>query len=249
MYEAECLEDERTNEAIAIKILTPVGYKLTRCGLLSSHIILKKGVPISDEDRGSHRRLEEANVWWLINPTNHQVVAAYQDTKTRVLKELTLPKCLEIWGWNPLSETRNLEDNQESATSLTESHFEQMMAQGSYVQYNHLQVYLPRIPHKFIRWLRNRNKIYREILNMKSVGNHPNVLTLIEVLELIQDSKSTIFLVLEFVSGGELFDKIGTGTTEDITRVYMKQLISGVAYCHQHGVCHRYVRLISTYLI
>jgi len=76
---------------------------------------------------------------------------------------------------------------------------------------------------------------------MKKLRDHPNVIKLHEVLELIQDSKSTLFLVLELVTGGELFDriKVGCGTTEEIARRYFRQLLSGVACCHARGVCHR----------
>ena len=37
------------------------------------------------------------------------------------------------------------------------------------------------------------------------------VVGLQEVLEYVQDSKSTLFLVLDLVTGGELFDRIGPG--------------------------------------
>ena len=46
-------------------------------------------------------------------------------------------------------------------------------------------------------------QIKKEISIMKMV-KHPNVVNLMEVLA----SRSKIFIVLEFVSGGELFDKI-----------------------------------------
>merc|ERR1711968_120568 len=69
----------------------------------------------------------------------------------------------------------------------------------------------------------------------------PNVLMLEEVLELVNDSKATIFLVLEIATGGELFDriKVDEGTEEEVARLYMHQLLSGVAFCHSRGVCHR----------
>jgi hypothetical protein len=57
---------------------------------------------------------------------------------------------------------------------------------------------------------------------------------LFEVLEYVQDSKSTLFLALELVTGGELFDRIrnGNGTSEATAQRYFRQLIDGVAYCH-----------------
>jgi pentatricopeptide repeat domain-containing protein 1 len=46
-------------------------------------------------------------------------------------------------------------------------------------------------------------QIKREISIMKLI-NHPNVVQLYEVLA----SKAKIYIVLEFISGGKLFDKI-----------------------------------------
>ena len=69
----------------------------------------------------------------------------------------------------------------------------------------------------------------------------PNVLMLEEVLELVNDSKATIFLVLEIATGGELFDriKVDEGTEEATARKYFKQFLNGVAFCHLRGICHR----------
>lgn len=50
-----------------------------------------------------------------------------------------------------------------------------------------------------------------------------------------------IFIVLELITGGELFDKIVADTRfdEPTARFYFRQLIKGVKYCHSQGVCHR----------
>ena len=93
---------------------------------------------------------------------------------------------------------------------------------------------------------------------MKHV-RHPNVVNLREVLA----SKTHVYIVLELVTGGELFDRIvtagatflfprlrhaqrspqrarGAGKLEERhARVYFQQLMDGVAYCHERGVCHR----------
>jgi 5'-AMP-activated protein kinase catalytic alpha subunit len=64
-----------------------------------------------------------------------------------------------------------------------------------------------------------------------------HVVQLIEVLA----SASTIFVVMELVTGGELFDKIITQGcfSEDEARHYFTQLIGGISECHDRGVCHR----------
>ncbi|KAK9280290.1 hypothetical protein L1049_013978 [Liquidambar formosana] len=79
-------------------------------------------------------------------------------------------------------------------------------------------------------------QIKREISTMKVI-KHPNVVQLFEVMA----SKTKIYIVLEFVDGGELFDKIAKHgrLKEDEARRYFHQLINAVDYCHSRGVYHR----------
>uniref|UniRef100_A0A6N2KJ56 non-specific serine/threonine protein kinase n=1 Tax=Salix viminalis TaxID=40686 RepID=A0A6N2KJ56_SALVM len=79
-------------------------------------------------------------------------------------------------------------------------------------------------------------QIKREISTMKLI-RHPNVVRMHEVMA----SKTKIYIVLEFVTGGELFDKIASKgrLKEDEARMYFQQLINAVDYCHSRGVCHR----------
>ncbi|XP_039813200.1 CBL-interacting protein kinase 8-like isoform X1 [Panicum virgatum] len=54
-------------------------------------------------------------------------------------------------------------------------------------------------------------------------------------------SRKKIFIILEFITGGELFDKIirhGRLNEADARR-YFQQLIDGVDFCHNKGVYHR----------
>ena len=84
---------------------------------------------------------------------------------------------------------------------------------GSIVYCEELNAYitLPTVPPKYLRWLRQRRAATKEIRNMMLIGRHKNVVHLYEVMELIQQTKSTMFLVLELVRGGELFDLISSG--------------------------------------
>ncbi|XP_078348803.1 serine/threonine-protein kinase BRSK2-like [Oculina patagonica] len=80
------------------------------------------------------------------------------------------------------------------------------------------------------------SKVEREIAIMKLV-DHPHVLGLYDVYE----SKKHLFLVLEHVSGGELFDylvKRGRLPLGEARR-FFAQMISAVDFCHKHCVCHR----------
>ncbi|KAJ6699793.1 NON-SPECIFIC SERINE/THREONINE PROTEIN KINASE [Salix purpurea] len=83
------------------------------------------------------------------------------------------------------------------------------------------------------------DQIKREISIMKIV-RHPNIVKLHEVLS----SRTKIYIILEFVSGGELFDKIDVQAhqgrlSENESRRYFQQLIHAVAHCHRKGVYHR----------
>ncbi|KAI3972313.1 hypothetical protein MKW92_035218 [Papaver armeniacum] len=86
------------------------------------------------------------------------------------------------------------------------------------------------ISHKLI------DQIKRELSIMKLV-RHPYVVRLQEVLV----SCAKMYIILEFVTGGELFDKIvhGGRLSETEARRYFQQLIDGVDYCHSKGVYHR----------
>ncbi|XVE77329.1 hypothetical protein DITRI_Ditri13aG0053800 [Diplodiscus trichospermus] len=86
--------------------------------------------------------------------------------------------------------------------------------------------------------LRHRmvEQIKREISTTKFL-KHPNVIKVFEVMA----SKTKIYIVMEFVDGGELFDKVAMGRRleEDEARSYFHQLINAVDYCHSRGVYHR----------
>ncbi|XP_031259305.1 CBL-interacting serine/threonine-protein kinase 23-like [Pistacia vera] len=79
-------------------------------------------------------------------------------------------------------------------------------------------------------------QIKREISTMKLI-KHPNVIRMYEVMA----SKTKIYIVIEFVTGGELFDKIASKgrLKEDEARKYFQQLINAVDYCHSRSVYHR----------
>jgi len=78
-------------------------------------------------------------------------------------------------------------------------------------------------------------QIKREISVMRLV-RHPNIVRLYEVMA----SKSKIYFVMEYVKGGELFNKVAKGRLkEEEARKYFQQLISAVDFCHSRGVYHR----------
>ncbi|KAE9584511.1 hypothetical protein Lal_00021818 [Lupinus albus] len=78
-------------------------------------------------------------------------------------------------------------------------------------------------------------QIKREVSVMRLV-KHPHIVELKEVMA----TKTKIFLVMEYVKGGELFTKVNKGKLkEEVARKYFQQLISAVDFCHSRGVTHR----------
>ncbi|XP_013587899.1 PREDICTED: CBL-interacting serine/threonine-protein kinase 17-like isoform X1 [Brassica oleracea var. oleracea] len=88
-------------------------------------------------------------------------------------------------------------------------------------------------------------QIKREIRTLK-VLKHPNIVRLNEVLA----SKTKIYMVLECVTGGDLFDRIVSRgkLSETEGRTLFQQLIDGVSYCHNKGVFHRDLKLENVLL-
>lgn len=79
-------------------------------------------------------------------------------------------------------------------------------------------------------------QIKKEISIMKMI-NHHHVVGVRDVFA----TSAKIFIVLEFVGGGELFDKIANEgkLPEEKARFYFKQLVEGLEHCHNNGICHR----------
>mmetsp|Transcript_7683 Transcript_7683/g.16439 ORF Transcript_7683/g.16439 Transcript_7683/m.16439 type:complete len:698 (+) Transcript_7683:129-2222(+) len=87
-----------------------------------------------------------------------------------------------------------------------------------------------------IKQLGMEEKVQREI-NILHLCTHPHIIRLYEVI----DTPSDIFLVNEYVSGGELFDYIVSKgrLSADEARNFFHQIISGVEYCHFQKIVHR----------
>ena len=112
---------------------------------------------------------------------------------------------------------------------------------GDTIRVRDFDVQIPAISRKFFQFVSARRSIFGGIASMSKVNGHQNCLKLEEVLEMVHDSKSTIFLVLELAMGGELFDciQVDRGTDADTAKHYFRQLLFGLAHCHTQGVCHR----------
>lgn len=87
-----------------------------------------------------------------------------------------------------------------------------------------------------IKQLGMEEKVQREI-NILHLCTHPHIIRLYEVV----DTPTDIFLVNEYVSGGELFDYIVSKgrLSADEARNFFHQIVSGVEYCHFQKIVHR----------
>ena len=74
-------------------------------------------------------------------------------------------------------------------------------------------------------------------INILSTLDHPNV---IKTYEYFIDNRF-IYIVTEYLSGGELFDKIKqeTSFSEDDSRKIFKEILEGVNYLHSKNIVHR----------
>eukprot|EP00727_Mastigamoeba_balamuthi_P007442 m51a1_g3318 putative myosin light chain (308) ;mRNA; f:349478-350949 len=78
--------------------------------------------------------------------------------------------------------------------------------------------------------------LLREIEIMRTVS-HPNVMSLEDLLE----TDSYLFIITQFMHGGELFERIVARghLTEEDARGIVSQILCGINYLHSIGVCHR----------
>lgn len=79
-------------------------------------------------------------------------------------------------------------------------------------------------------------KLYREVRIMKQL-DHPNIVKLYQVME----TETTLYLVMEFASGGEVFDYLVAHgrMKEKEARAKFRQIVSAVQYLHSKNIIHR----------
>ncbi|KAF9239895.1 hypothetical protein BU15DRAFT_46245 [Melanogaster broomeanus] len=83
---------------------------------------------------------------------------------------------------------------------------------------------------------KQRLSIDREIVMMKLM-NHPNILRIYDVFE----GENELYLVLEYVEGGELFDfLVNRGRLPPLEALaFFKQIVYGLNYAHTFSIIHR----------
>uniref|UniRef100_A0A8C6UVS6 non-specific serine/threonine protein kinase n=1 Tax=Neogobius melanostomus TaxID=47308 RepID=A0A8C6UVS6_9GOBI len=81
----------------------------------------------------------------------------------------------------------------------------------------------------------SREEIEREVNILREI-QHNNIITLHDIFE----NKTDVILILELVSGGELFDFLAEkeSLTEEEATGFLKQILDGVHYLHSKRIAH-----------
>ncbi|KAK9215877.1 hypothetical protein WN944_007883 [Citrus x changshan-huyou] len=87
---------------------------------------------------------------------------------------------------------------------------------------------------KFAQNTETGESVAMKVLDRSAIIKH-------KMADQVLASRTKIYIILEFITGGELFDKIvhHGRLSESEARRYIQQLIDGVDYCHSKGVYHR----------
>ena len=82
---------------------------------------------------------------------------------------------------------------------------------------------------------------FKNEISIMSKADHPNIVKLYEIYE----SNRSLYLIMELCRGGELFKRIthralkkNMYTEKDAAEI-IQQIVSGIEYCHNNGICHR----------
>ena len=70
--------------------------------------------------------------------------------------------------------------------------------------------------------------------------NHPNIMKLYEYFY----EKDNIYIIMEYIRGDELFNKINEvgKFSEETAAIIIKSIFQGIAYCHSLGIIHRDIK-------
>jgi len=92
------------------------------------------------------------------------------------------------------------------------------------------------IEKKKFRQLGKPDLLMKEV-TLTQKAEHPNIIKIYD----LSDTPDTLYLVLEYAAGGELFDKIVEDTrfSESVSKMYFLQILSAVKYLHSINIAHR----------
>lgn len=85
--------------------------------------------------------------------------------------------------------------------------------------------------------IRGKEQMIRDEIDIMRRCKHPNIVRMYEDY----DTTRHIYLVMELIKGGDLFDAISSSVkfSEDVTRNYVKDIGKSLAYLHKRKIVHR----------
>ena len=85
--------------------------------------------------------------------------------------------------------------------------------------------------------IRGKEQMIRDEIEIMRRCKHPNIVRMYEDY----DTTRHIYLVMELIKGGDLFDAISSSVkfSEDLTRAYVKDINKALAYLHKRKIVHR----------
>ncbi|MES1905078.1 MAG: Serine/threonine-protein kinase Chk1 [Paramarteilia canceri] len=85
----------------------------------------------------------------------------------------------------------------------------------------------------------SENEIKKEI-SIHKIMNHPNIVKFIGQKKF----ENSIYILLEYVNGGELFDRIepNIGMPEETAKKYLVDIVNALTYIHKKGIVHRDIK-------
>lgn len=80
------------------------------------------------------------------------------------------------------------------------------------------------------------NRVQNEIGFLKKL-NHVNIIKIFEIIE----TTKNYYLIMEYASGGELFNYIVKNKRLELadSSFFFAQIINGLEYIHKHNIVHR----------
>lgn len=82
----------------------------------------------------------------------------------------------------------------------------------------------------------DKERVEREIYILKQL-RHKNIIQLYQIIQ----TRSNLYIIMEFATGGELYNyiKLKKRLTEIETSKFFQQIISGIDYLHKNNIAHR----------
>ena len=109
------------------------------------------------------------------------------------------------------------------------------------------ELYVAKVQKEYDKY--NDNEI--KILNELKKYNNPFIINIIDsgegdIIRNNRETKKRKYCILEYAPNGNVFDYIyckRSGLGELYTKIIFKTILEAVRFCHQHNICHRYIKL------